>query len=155
MLVELLRQVRLPRSVHALATTMLELMPSSPKHAKKESTVEAHCTTCGKVTSQRAVWVGRIMKGRQCTTCGLVTKPDPALLGRCYLEEVMTRAAAKPDYFQKHPPENWRQQLLWAPIRLVTKSLEEGHYLGDIVLDEREWVDAPHENAPPPPDEDE
>jgi len=61
----------------------------------------------------------------------------------------MSRAAAKPEDLQKNPPESWRHKLLWAPVRLVTKSLEESHYLGEIVLDERQWVDAPHENAPP------
>ena len=147
-MMDFVKHMRLPPTVHSVVTSVVELLPSSDKHVKHERSVDAHCTRCGKVTVQRAVWVGRIMKGRQCTACGLVTKPDPALLGRCYLEEVMSRAAAKPEELRKNPPESWRQRLLWAPMRLLTKSLEEGHYMGDLILDERDWVNAPHENAP-------
>lgn len=150
MLADLVRHIRLPKSVHAVACTVVELLPSSAKHAKQERAIEAHCNRCARVTSQKAVWVGRIMKGRQCCECGLVTKPDPPLLGRCYVEEVMSRAAAKPEDLRQSPEESWRRRLLWAPVRVVTKSLEESRYVGELILDEREWVDSPHENAPSP-----
>ncbi|MFH0965903.1 MAG: hypothetical protein V2A58_18040 [Planctomycetota bacterium] len=142
MLIDMLKEMRLPAGLRDITESVVGLLPASPKHEKLEKEVEAYCTTCDRITAQRAVWVGRIMKGRQCVKCGLVTKPDPALLGRCYVEEVLARAAAKPESLRR---ETWGHRLLYAPFRIVTKSLEEGRYVADLILDEREWVNSPHQ----------
>jgi len=144
MLMDLFRNLRLPRSIHDTVTSMVDLLPTSPKHEKTRKNVEAYCITCDRITAQKAVWIGRIMKGRQCCECGVVTKPDPALLGRCYIGEVISRAAVKPESLKN---ESLGASLIAAPLRFFTKSLEESRYLGDLILDEREWVDSPHQKA--------
>ena len=144
MFMNMIRRFRLPRSIHDTVTSMVDLLPASPKHEKTRKDVEAYCITCDRITAQQAVWIGRIMKGRQCCVCGVVTKPDPALLGRCYIDEVLSRAAAKPESLRN---ESLGAGLLAAPFRIFTKSLEESRYLSDLILDEREWVDSPHQKA--------
>ena len=144
MLMNIFRQLRLPKAVHNTVTSMVDLLPTSPKHEKTRRDVEAYCIKCERITLQKAVWVGRIMKGRQCSECGIVTKPDPVILGRCYIGEVLSRAAAKPDSLKN---ESLGAGLIAAPLRFFTKSLEESRYLGDLILDEREWVDSPHQKA--------
>ena len=147
MLMDLFKGMRLPEGLRDITESVVGMLPASPKHEKLQKEVEAYCTTCNHITGQRAVWVGRIMKGRQCAECGLVTKPDPALLGRCYVEEVLARAAAKPESLRH---ESWGHCLVYAPFRIITKSLEEGRYVADLILDEREWVNSPHEKPENP-----
>lgn len=106
---------------------------------KSKLLIDAYCSRCRQETTNEAVWVGRLLKGRRCAECGLVMKPSRRLLAKCYLEELEDRVVEEAQKLRKTYGHNWRRLSLMVPSRLVSNSLKELLYVSELFRAEETW----------------
>jgi len=87
-----LKQVRMPRRLRSLMTSMLRQLPRSDVQSPREVVgVQAYCPSCRKITTNRLLVVGKLMKARYCEQCGKVLRADAGTMAECYLDEFSDR----------------------------------------------------------------
>ena len=132
------RPTRQPQ-LQSLMRSMLDRLPRKESRRPHQVEAQGYCLSCRKVTVNRLIVVGHLMKSRRCECCGHVMRARPLRMAECYADEFVDRLG---DLVKRAKPTQFRcmtgWDLLGIPHRAVRKVLRETAYVSDLFLEEAE-----------------
>jgi len=112
----------------------LARLPRDELRRPNELEIEGYCLNCGRVTSNRAVWVGKLLKTRRCESCGEVMSARRRVMAKCYLDEFADRLAKLPPLVKPEKIRALGGRAHKLPSRALRRAAKEMAYLSDLFL---------------------